>query len=82
MTVVVRPKALGDYETREFRMLIDGRWVDGAEGRTIERVAPGHGVVVSRYQAAAKADAERAIAAARALSTKVRGRACPPRNGR
>ncbi|MGK9203028.1 MULTISPECIES: aldehyde dehydrogenase family protein [Sinorhizobium] len=65
MTAVVRPKALGDYEVREFRMLIDGQWVDGAEGRSIERVAPGHGVVVSRYQAAAKADAERAIAAAR-----------------
>ena len=51
MTAVVRPKALGDYEVREFRMLIDGQWVDGAEGRSIERVAPGHGVVVSRYQA-------------------------------
>lgn len=65
MTVLVRPKALGEYKVREFRMLIDGQWVDSAEGRTIERVAPGHGVVVSRYQAATKVDAERAIAAAR-----------------
>ncbi|MBP1885563.1 aldehyde dehydrogenase family protein [Sinorhizobium mexicanum] len=65
MTVLVKPKALGDYKVREFRMLIDGKWVDGAEGRTLERVAPGHGVTVSRYQAAAKVDAERAIAAAR-----------------
>ena len=46
-------------------MLIDGQWVPGAEGRTIERVAPSHGVTVSRYQSATKVDAERAIAAAR-----------------
>ncbi|APG86293.1 aldehyde dehydrogenase DhaS [Sinorhizobium americanum CCGM7] len=65
MTVLVRPKPLGDHKVREFRMLIDGQWVAGAESRTIERVAPGHGVVVSRYAAATKTDAERAIAAAR-----------------
>ncbi len=67
MTAVVRPKALGDYEVREFRMLIDGQWVDGAEGARSSAWRRGHGVVVSRYQAAAKADAERAIAAARRL---------------
>ncbi|WP_018236045.1 aldehyde dehydrogenase family protein [Ensifer sp. BR816] len=65
MTVLLRPKPLGDHKVREFRMLIDGQWVAGAEGRTVERVAPGHGVVVSRYAAATKVDAERAIAAAR-----------------
>ncbi|WP_291157108.1 aldehyde dehydrogenase family protein, partial [Ensifer sp. SSB1] len=65
MTVLVKPKALGDHKVRAFQMLIDGKWVDSAEGRTIERVAPGHGVVVSRYQAGTKADAEKAIAAAR-----------------
>ncbi|MGH6809802.1 MAG: aldehyde dehydrogenase family protein, partial [Ensifer adhaerens] len=65
MTVLVRPKALGDHKVRTFQMLIDGKWVDSADGRTIERVAPGHGVVVSRYQAAAGVDAERAISAAR-----------------
>lgn len=65
MTVLVRPKPLGDHKVRAFQMLIDGKWVDGAEGRTIERVAPGHGVVVSRYQAGTKHDAEKAIAAAR-----------------
>ncbi len=46
-------------------MLIDGRPSKGAEGRTLERIAPGHGVTVSRYQAADRRDAERAIAAAR-----------------
>ncbi len=65
MTVVVRPKPLADLTVREFRMLIDGRWVNGSEGHTLERVAPSHGVSVSRYQAATELDAERAIAAAR-----------------
>ncbi|MGF6159005.1 acyl-CoA reductase-like NAD-dependent aldehyde dehydrogenase [Ensifer sp. KUDG1] len=65
MTVLVKPKPIEGHKVRAFQMLIDGKWVDSAEGRTIERVAPGHGVVVSRYQAGTKADAEKAIATAR-----------------
>ena len=65
MTVLMMPKALTDVKMRDFRMLIDGKWVDGAEGRMLERVAPGHGVAVSRYPAATRIDAERAIASAR-----------------
>ena len=65
MTVLVTPSALGDRKVREFEMLIDGRPSKGAEGRTLERIAPGHGIAVSRYQAADGSDAERAIAAAR-----------------
>ncbi|PZQ19989.1 MAG: sorbosone dehydrogenase, partial [Sphingopyxis macrogoltabida] len=64
MTAHVKPKALENFKARDFRMLIDGAWTQGADN-AIERVAPGHGVVVSRYPAGAKADAERAIAAAR-----------------
>jgi betaine-aldehyde dehydrogenase len=64
MTVQIRPSELKG-SVREFEMLIDGKWTGGAEGRTIERTAPSHGIVVSRYQAATKVDAERAIAAAR-----------------
>lgn len=75
MTVVVRPKALGDYDTREFRMLIDGQWVDGAEGRTIERVAPGHGVVVSAIRRRRKRMPNGRSPPHGALSTKVHGRA-------
>ncbi|WP_411033568.1 aldehyde dehydrogenase family protein [Shinella sp. BYT-45] len=63
MTAHVKPKALDDFKARDFRMLIDGAWMEGA-GSVIERVAPGHGVVVSRYPAGTKADAGRAIAAA------------------
>ncbi len=64
MTVLVTPKALVDHRARDFKMLIDGRWEEGTT-QPIERVAPSHGVVVSRYPAGTKADAERAIAAAR-----------------
>ena len=64
MTAHVKPKALDDFKARDFRMLVDGVWTEGA-GSALERVAPGHGVVVSRYPAGTKADAERAIAAAR-----------------
>ena len=61
MTVLVKPKSLGNIAVRDFKMLIDGKWTDAAEGNTLERVAPGHGVTVSRYPAAKKADAERAM---------------------
>lgn len=64
MTAHVKPKALDNFQARDFRMLIDGVWTEGS-GTPIERVAPGHGVVVSRYPAGTKADAEHAIAAAR-----------------
>ncbi|WP_113448171.1 aldehyde dehydrogenase family protein [Rhizobium cremeum] len=65
MTILVSPKALPDLKVRDFRMLVDGAWVSSADGGTIERTAPSHGVVVSRFQAGTKADAEKAIAAAR-----------------
>ena len=64
MTAHVKPKALENFKARDFRMLIDGIWTEGASD-PIERIAPGHGIVVSRYPAGSKADAERAIAAAR-----------------
>lgn len=65
MTVLMRPKPLDGFKVREFKMLIAGKWTAGAEGKTIERASPGHGTVVSRYEAATSVDAERAIAAAR-----------------
>jgi acyl-CoA reductase-like NAD-dependent aldehyde dehydrogenase len=65
MTIQIKPQAQADLKPRDFSMLIGGAWSKGAEGRMIERVAPSHGVLVSRYQAATKQDAERAIAAAR-----------------
>lgn len=65
MAVLVTPKPLADLTVRDFKMLINGEWVAAIEGGTLERVAPSHGVVVSRYPAGTKADTELAIAAAR-----------------
>ena len=65
MTIEIRPQANAGLKLREFSMLIGSSWTKGEEGRVIERVAPSHGVTVSRYQAATKIDAERAIASAR-----------------
>ena len=64
MTVLVTPKALADHKARDFKMFIDGKWEAGGS-QPIERIAPSHGVVVSRYPMGTKADAERAIAVAR-----------------
>ena len=50
---------------RDYQNLIDGRWVDAADGRTSERLSPAHDVVVGRYPAGGAEDLDRAVAAAR-----------------
>lgn len=65
MTAYIRPQAIPGLKVRDFRMLIDGQWVTSASGETLQRVAPGHGIPVSRCPAASGMDVERAIAAAR-----------------
>ena len=47
------------------RLLIDGAWADAADGATLERRSPAHGTVASIHARAGRADAARAIAAAR-----------------
>jgi betaine-aldehyde dehydrogenase len=47
------------------RMLIDGAWVEAADGERIVRESPAHGVEVSSYPSAKAADVDRAVAAAR-----------------
>ncbi|TMH29807.1 MAG: aldehyde dehydrogenase family protein, partial [Betaproteobacteria bacterium] len=47
------------------QLLIDGRWVDAADGGTLERKSPAHDTLVAVYAKAGVVDAERAIAAAR-----------------
>jgi betaine-aldehyde dehydrogenase len=48
------------------RHLIGGQWQDSEDGSISERISPSHGVVVSRAAKGGKAEAEAAIAAARA----------------
>ena len=50
---------------RTYQNLIDGEWVDAADGATFERVSPAHDVVVGRYPSAGVVDLDRAVAAAR-----------------
>lgn len=64
MTMAITPQTLTAAPT-SYRMLIDGRWVAGRDGREGERVSPGHGAVVSRYAFATAADVDAAVAAAR-----------------
>ena len=45
--------------------LIDGAWVDSADGATFERVSPSHGVVVSRSAEGSETEADAAIKGAR-----------------
>jgi len=52
MTVMLRPQALTGHARRDYKLLIGDRWVDGAEGKTLERLSPAHGVAISRYVAA------------------------------
>ena len=52
------------------RHLIDGAWVDSADGAVSERHSPAHGVLVSTSAKGGKAEAEAAIAAARAAFDK------------
>ncbi len=47
------------------KLLIDGAWVDAADGATFERESPAHDKVVAVYAKAGVADAEKAIESAR-----------------
>ncbi|MEM7441909.1 MAG: aldehyde dehydrogenase family protein [Pseudomonadota bacterium] len=67
MGVTINPAAIGEQSTgpSSYQLLINGERVDGADGATLDRHSPGHGVPVSRYALAGPSDVERAILAAR-----------------
>lgn len=57
-------------QTRAFldkphKLLIDGQWVDGLAGETMETRDPGTGLTVARFAIGHENDADRAVAAAR-----------------
>ncbi|MGF1632475.1 MAG: aldehyde dehydrogenase family protein [Phycisphaerae bacterium] len=51
-------------ECQTYGLWLDGRWVDAADGRTFERISPGHGVPVAQYALASADDVDRGVAAA------------------
>ncbi len=67
MTIAIDLARLAEatHGPARYRMFIDGRSVDGVEGREGGRVSPGHGVDVSRYAFGTAADVDLAVAAAR-----------------
>jgi betaine-aldehyde dehydrogenase len=49
----------------DYKMFIEGKFVDAISGKTFERSSPGHDQIVGRYPAGTVADADAAIASAR-----------------
>jgi acyl-CoA reductase-like NAD-dependent aldehyde dehydrogenase len=62
LTIAMPPEA--SSPPRTYRLLIDGKHRDAADGRIIERRSPGHGFAVSSYPRAGAAEVEAAVAAA------------------
>lgn len=58
--------ALTGFTPFTARHFINGRWTDSADGAVSERHSPSHGLLVSRAAQGGRAEAEAAIAAARA----------------
>lgn len=59
------PSTLAARPVFQGKLLIDGQWLDAADGSQLERKSPAHDQLVAVYAQAGVADAERAIAAAR-----------------
>ena len=52
-------------KVRQTKMLIDGKWVDSASGKTFETLNPATGEVIARVAEGDKADVDKAVKAAR-----------------
>ncbi|SEG83934.1 aldehyde dehydrogenase (acceptor) [Thermomonospora echinospora] len=66
MPALPRTDTLTFLDGRPKRLLIGGRWVEAASGRTFPSVNPSNGEVIAELAEAGAADADRAVAAARA----------------
>ncbi len=65
MTITISADVARTIEPREYRMFIDGQWVDASGGGTLTRESPAHDVTVSVYPEGTAADLDAAVAAAR-----------------
>ncbi len=57
--------AASPVKIRQTKMLIDGKWVDSASGKTFETLNPATGEVIARVAEGDKADVDKAVIAAR-----------------
>src|SRR5580658_7746482 len=64
-----QPKAAqpknGHPKVRQTKLLIDGKWVNAASGKTFDTINPTTGEVIARVAEADKADVDKAVEAAR-----------------
>ncbi|HEY2584444.1 MAG TPA: aldehyde dehydrogenase family protein [Tepidisphaeraceae bacterium] len=71
MTTTVAPEARAatagprGVKIRQTRMLIDGKWVDSASGKTFETLNPATGQVIANVAEGDRADVDKAVKAAR-----------------
>jgi acyl-CoA reductase-like NAD-dependent aldehyde dehydrogenase len=65
MSTQLNASSLAARPVFQGKLLIDGQWVEAADGGKLERKSPAHDQLVAVYAQAGVADAERAIAAAR-----------------
>jgi aldehyde dehydrogenase (NAD+) len=63
VTVQAAPRSVPTI--KQTRLLIDGQWVDAAEGKTFETYNPATGEVIARVAEGTAADIDRAVKAAR-----------------
>jgi aldehyde dehydrogenase (NAD+) len=64
-TISRKPAARKGVEVKQTKLLIDGKWVDAASGKTFETVNPATGDVIAKVAEADKADVDKAVIAAR-----------------
>jgi acyl-CoA reductase-like NAD-dependent aldehyde dehydrogenase len=69
MSLTTLPEQLSEpvkeFASRPHQLLIDGEWLDAADGRTFETVDPATGKPIAQIAQAGAADVERAVGAAR-----------------
>src|SRR5437588_757573 len=69
MSITALPEQLSEpakqFASRRHRLLIDGEWLDAADGRTFETVDPATGQAIAEVAQAGPDDVDRAVRAAR-----------------
>ena len=63
------------------KMLIDGKWVEAASGKTFDTLNPATGEVLARVAEGAAEDVDRAVRAARRAFDEAPGSACARSSG-
>src|SRR5437763_17161371 len=69
MSITTLPEQLSEpakgFASRRHQLLIDGEWLDAADGRTFETLDPATGQAIAQVAQAGADDVDRAVKAAR-----------------